>query len=375
MRPRSSVSLTPVFRVACSLLCAAVSLGCGPEFDPPSEVAGLRVLGVQKSEPYAQPGRDVELRLLYHDGAFPDDTSDDLMDGSTPRPISVAWLTGCWNPPGDSYAGCFARFVSSEAGSLSLEYGNRITLRTKPAPIQPRPAPNPDYDLSYVFFAVCAGTIGIDATAREGLPLRCRDESGRDLGSKDFVVGYSAIYVFAERSDGTPYANQNPEVTGFALNGAELPEAVSCVGDSCLADCSEPMGCVQTAVVEAENCGEGGSPCLPRLPRCKDDGDPIGCPGYDIRPLYDLSEPAEPDQVPNDTFGRGNTEQMWINYYTTRGAVKSPVRLLNDATTQYNEDFGTEFYAPSTPGPVRVWAVVHDNRGGMSWAGAALYIE
>jgi hypothetical protein len=369
-------SLALRLRTPASLWTAVALIGCGPNFDPPSEIDGLRVLGVQKSEPYARPDRDVELRLLYHDGASPDEASDGTLGGSNPRPISVAWLTGCWNPPGDSYAGCFVQFASGDAGAPNLEFGNRITLRTKPGPIQPRSAPNPDYDLSYVFFAVCAGTIAIDASAREGLPLRCRDASNRDLGSEDFVVGYSAIYVFAERSDGTPYANQNPEVTGFSLQGAELPGEASCVGDSCLADCSDPMGCLQTAVTEAENCGQEGAPaCLPRLPRCKEDGDPIECPGYDIRPLYDLSKPAEPDQVPNDTFGRTNAEQMWINYYTTRGAVKSPVRLLNDATTQYNEDFGTEFYAPSTPGPVRVWAVVHDNRGGMSWAGAALYIE
>jgi hypothetical protein len=357
--------------------CAAfLTLGCGAQFDAPSEVLGLRVLGVQKSEPYSQPDRDVELSLLYHDGASPDDTTDDTFDESPPRRIAIAWLTGCWNPPGDSYAGCFAQFAAGGLEGVALERGNRVTVRTKPAPIQPRPAPNPDYDLGYVFFAVCAGAITLDTSGAEGLPLRCRDSSKRDLGAKDFVVGYSSIYVFADGRNGTSYGNQNPEVTGFLLQGEPLAEGASCVGDACLADCSNPMGCVQTDVVEAENCGEQGMPpCLPRLPRCKEDGDPIECPGYDIRPFYDVSKPAELDQVSNDTYGRSNTEQMWINYYTTRGAVKSSARLLNDATKQYNVEFGTEFYAPSTPGPVRVWAVVHDNRGGMSWSGATFYID
>ena len=363
MRPRLLPFVPRALRTPFALLCSAfLALGCGPEFDPPSEIVGLRVLGVQKDQPYAQPNQDVELSLLYHDGI--------AGDQAAPRPISIAWLTGCWNPPADSYAGCFVQFASGDLGAVGLEFGNRVSLRTKPAPIQPRPAPNPDYDLGYVFFAVCAGTISLDTESGEGLPIRCRDESGRDLGSKDFVVGFTAIYVFADRSDGTPYQNQNPAVTGFSLGGRALSQEQSCVGDACLAACTE-VGCEQPQVSEV-NCEEEGAPCLPR---CKEDGDPIDCPGYDIRPLYSLAMPAEPDQVSNDTYGRSNTEQMWINYYATRGAVKSDARLLNDATKQYNRDFGTEFYAPSTPGPVRVWAVVHDNRGGMSWAGATLYIQ
>lgn len=373
MRPRLFSRVPALPALACSTLLA---LGCGPEFDPPSEVAGLRVLGVQKSEPYARPDQDVTLSLLYHDGASPDDLTDDATDMSSARPVSVAWLTGCWNPPGDLYAGCFVQFAEAGLDSVTFERGNTVTVRTKSAPIQPRPEPNPDYDLGYVFFAVCAGELTPDTSGAEGLPIRCRDDDGRDLGSKDFVVGYTAIYVFADRSDGTPYLNRNPVVSGFSVQGKELDARLSCVGESCLADCTDPEKCVQPDVIEPADCGEGQAPpCLPRLPRCKEDGDPVECPGHDIRPLYNVDVPAELDEVSNETYGRSNTEQMWINYYTTRGAVKSDARLLNDATKQYNRDFGTEFYAPSTPGPVRVWAVVHDNRGGMSWAGATLYIE
>jgi hypothetical protein len=363
MRSRFPLSALRSPRLAFSLGCAAsLALGCGPEFDRPSDVVGLRVLGVQKDHPYAEPDQAVELSLLYHDGV--------AGEATPPRPISIAWLTGCWNPPADSYAGCFLQFASGDIAGVSLEYGNRVSILTKAAPIQPRPAPSPDYDLGYVFFAACAGTISLDAEAREGLPIRCRDESGRDLGSRDFVVGYTAIYVFAERSDGMPYQNANPAVTGFSLQGRALAGELGCVGESCLASCSD-RSCEQRPVPPPA-CEAEGAPCLPR---CEADGDAVDCPGYDIRPLYSLVEPAELDQVSNDSYGRANTEQMWINYYTTRGAVKSDARLLNDATTQYNENFGTEFYAPSTPGPVRVWAVVHDNRGGVSWAGATLYIQ
>ena len=93
-----------------------------------------------------------------------------------------------------------------------------------------------------------------------------------------------------------------------------MPEGVSCVGEACLASCTDPTACVQTDVVEPENCGQDDAPpCLPRLPRCKEDGDPIECPGYDIRPFYDLSQPAELDGVSNDSYGRSNTEHGFNN--------------------------------------------------------------
>ena len=60
---------------------------------------------------------------------------------------------------------------------------------------------------------------------------------------------------------------------------------------------------------------------------------------------------------------------MWIDYYTDGGGFKSDVRLLNDATSGWNDAYGTDFYAPKDAKLSRLWAVVHDNRGGAAWAG------
>jgi hypothetical protein len=56
MRPRS---------LAVVLLVAA---GCGPSFDPPSYVKGLRVLAVEADPPELAPGEQTTLRLLITDG-------------------------------------------------------------------------------------------------------------------------------------------------------------------------------------------------------------------------------------------------------------------------------------------------------------------
>jgi hypothetical protein len=48
---------------------------------------------------------------------------------------------------------------------------------------------------------------------------------------------------------------------------------------------------------------------------------------------------------------------------------------LNDATNGWNDDYGTEYRASSRSRLTRVWAIVHDNRGGMSWAGLSLQTQ
>src|SRR5262245_54382919 len=65
--------------------------GCGVEFDPASEISGLRVLAVKKSSPYARPGERVDLSLLWHDSV-----------AGRPPP-QIAWVAVCENPPADLF--------------------------------------------------------------------------------------------------------------------------------------------------------------------------------------------------------------------------------------------------------------------------------
>jgi hypothetical protein len=106
---------------------------------------------------------------------------------------------------------------------------------------------------------------------------------------------------------------------------------------------------------------------------CEGDGE-AECPDIDIAPLIDPTS-AERDQLSEDYFERNVSEQLWINYYSDRGGMRSSVRLLNDATEGWNDEFGVEFWAPSEPGPLSIWAVVHDNRGGAEFVRVKLYAE
>lgn len=351
-------------------LLAATAAGCQPEFDPGSELTGLRVMSVRKSTPYAAPGERVDLQLLWHDAGT---------EQREPRVPEIAWLAICENPASDLFELCLAQAPNLTPGDLAGRISlpsdaegpnDRFSFTTSADIISSRPAPRDPtslpYGLTYVFFAACAGSL--TTTDDERFPFACfeeRDGQGgfgsgdRELSSEDFVVGYSAVFSYAETTNG------NPVMTGISVDGVTLrpepPEGIDrepgvvylpprdlCLGNGCDAVIGE---------APAEGC-----PAELTRPAC--DGD---CSPFDLRPLVD---PASAE-VDDTTLGRRsgeNREQMWINYYATDGSLSSEVRLLNDATRGWNEDPGIEYEPAAEPGVAHVWAVAHDNRGGADWA-------
>jgi hypothetical protein len=443
-------------------LLAVAGLGCGEDFESPDQITSLRVLAVQKDEPYARPGSTVTLRMLWHDGA------DEA--GSAERNVSVSWFGGCFNPPGAAYYGCYfdliqvaiARLVPELAVVLAegsrrrlaawldasaaevttaqlLDHllrqsgsGDRFRLPIGPseAVLVPAVSPGqPDYGSSFVFFTVCTGELAlaqpiaelvplletaraaidaqcvdrgcaeqvraecpaagqcevqvvedcaepgcitqlmaafgglepggveIDSTTElEGFPILCQDAEGELIGPDAYVAGYSQLFIYEE------LANRNPTIRGFEFDGHQGCDA---------------LDALSRAAVVAAQAGPEDPPCAFTyaerilVPRCE--GERNECPEYEMRPLFlgPLREVAEQDPL----SGEGLTEQMWINYYVDRGELRSGVRLLNDASSGVNADYGAKFRAPAEPGLVRLWAVAHDNRGGMGWVRQSIWVE
>ena len=52
-----------------------------------------------------------------------------------------------------------------------------------------------------------------------------------------------------------------------------------------------------------------------------------------------------------------------------------PSGWLNDAVKGWNPDQLADFRAPKDPGPVAIWALVHDNRGGVEFARFTVGVE
>jgi hypothetical protein len=357
-------------------LCA-----CGSGFEEGSTISSLRVLGVEKDPPYPAPGESATLRMLWYDGSE-----------AQGREIQRLWLPlACTNPSGDYYYACFAKLaeaiasyrlngadgdaspamaaaaalagatevalapIAQMAGSL----GDQWTLTIPGNILEPRlslPAGQQAYGLTYAFFAVCAGEIYLKLDQKVGFPLVCKDTNGQYLGPDDFVVGYTSLYTYRADSGIT---NRNPVIEGFALQGEATEPGTFCVG----AQCTLPQ--VHPATEE-------GQP-LRQVPACAGDGDD-SCPEYAIRPLMTRELNQELDPL-SSLEGGPLGEQMWVRYYVERGGLKSQVRLVADARRGWSEDYGTAFRAPSAPGPMFIWAVVQDNRGGTAWVRQTVLVE
>ena len=359
-------------RVRWALACAAATAlgGCGVDFDPASELAGLRVLAVKKSAPYARPGERVDFTLLWHDTIV-----------GRPPP-QIAWLAVCENPPADLFEACFTQIpnLTEEALAARLSVpdaaattaNDRFGFVTSTDIISSRPPPgDPNttpYGLTYVFFAVCAGQLELQVDSEA--PFVCYEDldgvpgfgaADRRRDSRDYVIGYSAVFAYDE------LRNENPRVTAVDLGGvtfwpdspaelaAQAPSGAVLASprDVCIGDGCEPAP------------SSDGEPCPPELTFDACAGDDCVEPALELR--IDPAS-AELDAAASARAGESLGEQMWVNYYGSAGELGEEVRLLNDAVAGFSEDVATDYTPPETAGASYLWAVAHDNRGGAEWA-------
>jgi hypothetical protein len=357
----------------------------GASFDDPAVIKGLRVLAVQKSSPYPKQGDRVNVKLMFWDGKSTEEN---------PRNIVVLFLSDilglCTNPAADLYFNCFAprdggapgggipdadisdggvpdggevdadvpdssaargrtswpsQFVAatpSEEASTFHDHHVRETNIVIPGNIITKRAPGVEpYGLVYVLFMACAGTPRpVLNPAPNRLPFGCFDSDGHELGADDFVIGYTSMYVFDQRT------NQNPVIDDFLFDSASL---IGSTTDETL---------------------------VPHIASCKE-SDRTKCPKHVLKPAMSESTTVDLDDDPTAITPDGQRlkEQLWVNYYITAGELKSSVRLVNDATRGWNEKNEAEYTAPAEPGPVRVFAVVHDNRGGVAWVEGKIIVD
>jgi len=328
----------------------ALASGCGKGFPTIDQVEGLRVFAVVADKPYANPGDSVDFEMSYYDGLVDPNDPD-----ASPRPVQILWLGGCVNPPGDEYYGCYPQLAELfkdigegkppppdlVSGGIGV---NKFSIKVPDDIVSSRPKPptGPHYGLAYVFFAACAGEIKPVPPEGNGaagdFPLGCFDAEGKRLGAESFVPGYTQVYVF---EDGRP--NANPEVMALTLDGEPISE-----------DFAE--------IPEVERCGLSederslGVGC--------DRQDPYTvCTSYKI----DVDVPSEVGEFDPDSKtldGKQLREVVWVDYFVDRGSLDTPVTLVSDVERGELDDHEAQWIAPSEPGLVNVWAVVHDGRGG-----------
>lgn len=316
---------------------ALLSAGCVADFDRISQVRSLRILGVQKDKPFAQPGQEVKLSALWVDGRE-----------SPSGEVTFMWLAGCTNPPGEVYYLCFQDLDPEQA---QIGVGSEFTYKIPKDVISENRSAQPrgtvPYGVSYVFFAACAGELRFEAGptvagGSPGLPLGCFDkETGTELTQADFVVGFTAVYSYEGLT------HENPEIVAVTFNGESIK--ADCIGAVCVTD-------VPQDEAPAE-CDERTA-CVKACP----DPDAGTCEPFTLSPVVRRRSPNEALRL-----AKGG-EQIWVAYASDKGDIAQELKLISDPGAGFLEDYSTEITPPTEKGLMHVWMVVRDSYGGQNFA-------
>jgi hypothetical protein len=312
------------------LVIALASLSCGVTFSPPSLVNSVRILAIQANPPYAAPGTPVQLQVLAFDGRTTQTT-----------PMSVAWIPrACFDPPADTYYACYAPLASTlspgqDVTSL-LVPGNTFsfTMPTDVITNHGAAKTSDPYGLAFGFAVACAGKLeytGFSTQNPSANPLGCFDGNGTALDANSFVFAYSMIYSFGDRT------NANPVISNLTFNGNPVDPTAGITVSSCTS------------------------------------ADTKKCPTSDVDTVVPASS-QEPDPATLDANGNPLKEQIWVDYYVTGGSVSAQAVILYDASIGALPPTPTRLTAPNAPAELILWAIVRDNRGGVSWLQIPLHV-
>lgn len=330
-------------------------LGCGNGFESPSLVDTLRVLAVTPEPASGTPGQTSNLSITVADGA------KGAASGGQARPLQIAWLAGCHNPPTRQFFGCYPLLTAlaahlsprvldtpqSEATAVWFGTGTTYALRVPVDILSAAPQGPGDpihFGVSFAFFAVCAGELRPRADLTDRVPFDCVDpKSGATLGRRDFVTGVTTLFSYEAAT------NHNPELTGVHFGSAELHSAL----------CKSDADCAGQITPEAAGfelvCGSLGT-CSPSFPACSGKN----CPEILVSPDVPRTS-AEP--LP----GESAHETVWASFYSTAGSFDSATQLINDHGAGFITDHGSLFRLPADhTGPIGLWVTVNDQRGGVA---------
>ncbi len=354
-----------------ALVASLAGLGCKPEFKGrSSEIRGPAVLAVRSTPAEADPIRDVTVHyeaLVVQPSGTMEGASIDWAFCTTPKPLAelndVAYLCFDRNDAavnGDPDAGSGrAAYVTPigvgpDVSAVLPRNGCRQFGSDVPEPVnKDDPAGRPaDPDGTGGYYQPVTLVLGPDPNnwAVGETRLSC----GLPGATSEALGEYRQRY----------HANQNPEIyEAHLLRGVNGSEDVTLngvgAGDPAVVRAGETLKlrvvwptCPSSAV-----CGDGICSGAEDAKACEADcKDPHGCTGAETYAFYELKSRSVIDR----------REAMRVSFYATGGS------FLDDRTGR-GESEGQNFAddtwtAPNAPGPVTLWLVLRDSRGGVNWA-------
>lgn len=294
-------------------------LGCAADFDPGSRVNSFRVLAQEMDAPFAKPGETVKVESLSYD----------------PQGRSVTWAWGaCVNPAASTVQSCLDKIAADSlatGNSQILSQGPGLTSFTYTVPadaLDSLPETARASALVGILSIACPGDLTFAQGSNE-LPFACKESgSGRVMALEEFVVGLKRVQV---RSTDR---NQNPQIEQILFDGQNWPESevktvVACDTDkndydACAADTKHELGARPTAAS------------------------------------------VESGQT---QFGVDFSEQVIVEYYATEGIFENEVKVAAEPET------GWAARKAASGKDLTLWMVVHDDRGGATWAERHVHVQ
>jgi len=306
------------------VLSAALAAGCVPDFeDDTSRVAAPRVLAVQATPAEAAEGESVTLRALVassDEGANPDPDWSLCIDRkplSELGPVSPACLASA--APGAEIALPLGR--GAEVPATMPDIACQLFGPERPEPKPGEPSGRPvDPDPSGGFHQPVLTWLGPTA-ALGGVRLSCPINA-----TVDATIEFNQRYL----------PNENPMLASFEARYG---------GTTVTLDGDEPAEIEAGLSVELRV----------TWPDCPAE---TACPGAETYVLYD----------PGSQTIVERKETLVVSWYATDGLFDE-ARTDRVTTVGAGGEPGTtnRWIAPDRDGTVRLWAVVRDDRGGVSW--------
>jgi len=332
-------------------------VACNPEFDNRfSKVDAPRVLAVQSTPAEAAPGASVSYRtLVVNQEGILDDPEIDWSFCTQAKPI---------NELNDVAAECFGTgdFVAPFAMGATAQgklpktgcrqFGPDIPMS---APGQPPGRPT-DPDSSGGFYQPLI------------LSVNAAGETISTLAETRITCGLANGAGDIEAFRKATKTNENPELT--AVTAVNLGEAT--LSDGAIdGPLSVPLGkhvllnAAWRSCPTDPVCGDGMCTSGETTTDCAEDcATPVGCTGSET---YGYVDPTTGEL-------RIRYEAMRVSWFATKG------EFADDHTGRVEEEFAltssdNEWTAPSVPGPVFMWVLLRDARGGINWQSFQLQVE
>jgi hypothetical protein len=252
-----------------------------------------------------------------------------------PQGRSVNWAWGaCVNPASSTVEGCLSKIAEEAAtsggsGLLAQGLGLSSFSYTIPADaLDSLPEGAKGAAMVGVVSVACPGDLSFEQAA-DPLPFSCKEPgTGRVLGLDEYIVGLKRIQV---RSTDR---NQNPQIERILFDGQEWPED----------EVKQVIAC-DTDNNEYKPCAENTKHAIA------------------ARPTSTSVESGKTE------FGDDFNEQVIIQYFATEGIFEYEVKIADDPETHWAA-------RKSASGKdLTLWMVMHDDRGGATWAERRVHVQ